>query len=70
MRLTYGTEANYITVSSESIVDVDTMAWNNLLRNVDVGIAAHMLGNDGDLIPFTHYDVGHNSNTQKPTGLR
>jgi hypothetical protein len=48
------------TVSSESIVDVDTMAWNNLLRNVDIGIAAHQLGNNGDFIPFTHHDVGHN----------
>jgi hypothetical protein len=70
MRLTYGTAANYITVSSKSGVDVDTMAWNNLLRNVDVGITAHVLGNSGDLIPFAHNDVGHNSNTQKPAGLR
>jgi len=36
------------------------MAWNNLLRNVDIGIAAHQLGNNGDFIPFTHHDVGHN----------
>ncbi len=70
MCLTDGAAAHYITVSSESFVDVDAMAWNNLLRNVDVSSAAHLLGNSGYLVPSTHHDAGHNANTQESAGLR